>query len=281
MKNKNIKSVIVTGGTRGLGKSLVDHFLKKGFNVSTCSISKESCSALKAANIHHQDRLYIQQCDISNNSEVQKFVTNVINLFGKIDVLVNNAGIHVPIEKFYNNDPVDWMNTVNVNLNGVFLMSHYAVKNMIDKNFGRIINLSGGGATKPMPMYSAYSASKSAIVRLTECMAEELSDYDIRVNSIAPGFLATDIHKSSLAAGKNLLGDYYDFTVKNLKNGDENIRHAVDLVDLMSSTECTFNGKLISAIFDDWRKIQNSEKLSKDMFTLRRVDNQFIGEIKK
>ena len=148
-------------------------------------------------------------------------------------------------------------------------------------NFGRIINLSGGGATKPMPMYSAYSASKSAIVRLTECMAEELSDYDIRVNSIAPGFLATDIHKSSLAAGKNLLGDYYDFTVKNLKNGDENIRHAVDLVDLMSSTECTFNGKLISAIFDDWRKIQNSEKLSKDMFTLRRVDNQFIGEIKK
>ena len=124
MKNKNIKSVIVTGGTRGLGKSLVDHFLKKGFNVSTCSISKESCSALKAANIHHQDRLYIQQCDISNNSEVQKFVTNVINLFGKIDVLVNNAGIHVPIEKFYNNDPVDWMNTVNVNLNGVFPVSY-------------------------------------------------------------------------------------------------------------------------------------------------------------
>jgi len=272
-------NVIVTGGTRGLGKSVVEYFLTKKFNVATCSISKKSCEEFNTNVLFDSNRLYIERCDVSKQDEVEKFISNVLKKYQKIDILINNAGIHVPIEKFYNNDATEWINTINVNLNGVFLMSHYVVKHMITQNFGRIINLSGGGATKPMPLYSAYSASKAAIVRLTECMAEELLGYDILVNSIAPGFLATDIHKSSIDAGKELLGDYYEFTLKNLKEGGANIQNSIDLIELLSSKKCVFNGKLISAVFDDWKGIQNSGELSKELFTLRRVDNQFIGEI--
>ena len=273
-------NVVVTGGTRGLGKSVVEFFLSKGFNVATCSISKKSCDEFISNIVFDSNSLYIERCDVSKQDEVKKFISNVIKKYQKIDILINNAGIHVPIERFYNNNPAEWINTINVNLNGVFLMSHYVVKHMIDQKFGRIVNLSGGGATKPMPLYSAYSASKAAIVRLTECMADELLGNNILVNSIAPGFIATDIHNSSIDAGKELLGDYYEFTLKNLREGGANIQHAINLIDLLSSKKCAFNGKLISAIFDDWQGIQNSGELSKELFTLRRVDNQFIGEIK-
>ena len=118
-----------------------------------------------------------------------------------LDILVNNAGVYGPMGPIEENDWEAWVRAIQINLFGTVLMSRAVIPIFRGQNYGKIINLSGGGATAPLPRMSSYAASKAAVVRLTETLAEELRDAHVDVNAIAPGALNTRLLDEVLAAG--------------------------------------------------------------------------------
>jgi NAD(P)-dependent dehydrogenase (short-subunit alcohol dehydrogenase family) len=146
---------------------------------------------------------------------------------------------------------------------------------MKQKGRGKIINLSGGGATNPLPRLSAYAAGKAAVVRLTETLAEELRDFSIAVNAIAPGALNTRLLDEVLQAGPELVGgEFYERALKQRETGGAPLEKGVALcVYLASSDSDGITGKLISALWDPWEKLGHfrSELADSDIYTLRRI----------
>jgi len=140
---------------------------------------------------------------------------------------------------------------------------------------GKIINLSGGGATTPLPRISAYAASKAAIVRLTETLAEELREFTIAVNAVAPGALNTRLLDEVLAAGSDVVGkEFYEKSLKQRDSGGAPLEKAARLcVYLASEVSDGITGKLISAPWDPWESLHEyREQLAKsDVYTLRRI----------
>jgi NAD(P)-dependent dehydrogenase (short-subunit alcohol dehydrogenase family) len=146
---------------------------------------------------------------------------------------------------------------------------------------GAIVTFSGGGATGPLPRFDAYAASKAAVVRLSENIAIELASEGVRVNCVAPGFVATDLHLSTLAAGPDLAGaDYFQRTRAELESGGVPASHAAELVCqlLEDDAEAPFTGKLVSAQWDSWRDADFRRRLTDehDLGTLRRIDDVFF-----
>src|SRR5262249_10899388 len=144
--------------------------------------------------------------DVSNPEDAKRIVDTALGAWGKIDILVNNAGIYGP------KGPVDevewdqWVKAVAINLVGSALMCRTCLPNFKAQKYGKIIQISGGGATKPMPMVSAYAASKAAVVRFAETVAQEVKGFNIDVNSIAPGALNTKMLAEILEAGPERVG---------------------------------------------------------------------------
>lgn len=275
---KYSKTILITGGTRGVGKVISEHFLSFDYNLVICSSNYNSVENAKKYFSKYNKRVLVLKIDISLENEVLQLFHESKEKFKKIDVLVNCAGVHTPIGKVYNNESDEWKRSIEINLLGPFYTCKYLIPEMIKNNFGRIINLSGGGATKSMPHFSAYAAAKAGLVRFTETVADELRDYNITVNAVAPGFIATDIHKSSISAGERILGNYYWWTKDKLEKGGDDPIKTAKLIEFLSSNDCKISGKLISAIHDKWEKFNDNDQISKDMFTLRRVDDFFIVE---
>ncbi len=151
-------------------------------------------------------------------------------------------------------------------------------------NRGAVVTFSGGGATSPLPRFDAYAASKAGVVRLSENVASELAKDGVRVNCVAPGFVATDIHRSTLAAGPDLAGaGYFERTCAELERGGVPASEAAELVCLLLEHEpdAEFSGKLISAQWDDWREAGFRRRLAAapDLATLRRIDDAMFGPI--
>ena len=270
---------MITGATRGLGRIIAEHFLSLGYNVAICSKSKDSCRQIETLFSKWGKNLFVSQADVAAEKQMAEWVEKTAAKFGKIDVLINNAGIYGPVGKIFQNDSAAWIETMAVNCFGIFYACKHVIPHMIQKKFGRIINLSGGGATTPMPGYSAYSTSKAAVVRLTETMALELKEHGITVNAIAPGFIATDIHHATLKAGENAAGPFYQKTAEKMAAGGDDPMYAAKLAAFLASGDCRITGKLISAVFDNWNQFQSID-LHKDLYTLRRIDNCFFGEYK-
>jgi 3-oxoacyl-[acyl-carrier protein] reductase len=194
MKNKN-KVALITGSSRGIGKAIALRFAKYGMNI----VINYNNSELEANKIVQDiknkgvDAIAIK-CDVSIEEDVKKMINKVIKTFGKIDVLVNNAGIvyDVPLFKKTTNQ---WKRTFDVNLNGTFFCSKYIAQYMLKQGFGNIINIaSTNGINTTSPDCADYDASKAGIISLTRNLAEELAP-KIRVNCIAPGWILTDINK--------------------------------------------------------------------------------------
>jgi 3-oxoacyl-[acyl-carrier protein] reductase len=152
---------------------------------------------------------------------------------------------------------------------------------MKSQGYGKIINLSGGGATAPLPRFPAYAASKAAVVRFTETIAEELAASHIDVNAIAPGALNTRLLDQILEAGPERAGeDFYRRSLKQREEGGASLELAAQLALFLASSESDgISGRLISAVWDDWRSFPRyRERIQKsDVFTLRRIVPQDRG----
>jgi len=273
------KNIILTGGSQGLGKEIAKKFLQNGAFVAICArddiILKEAYDELLQYKSDEQ-QLLIGKTDISNNSEVEEFVLLCLKTFKKIDILVNNAGIHgskntIDEEKF---DFDGWISAININLIGTLNMCHAVVPYLKQNKSGKIINLSGGGATSPMPGMSAYAASKAAVVRLTETIALELKQFKIDVNAVAPGAMNTRLLNDVLSNGRGkVTEEYYQKALEQRKNGGTPPSLAAELCVYLASDESNgITGKLISAVWDDWKNLHNNlDKLDSDIYTLRRI----------
>lgn len=189
------KTIIVTGGSRGIGKSVVELLAKEGYNiVLNYNKSEENAKNIKEESTKKGYNVEIFKADVSKKEEVKKLVDFTINKFKKIDVLINNAGIS-QTKLFTEITEEDWNNMINTNLNSVFYMSQEVCKNMIHEKEGCIINISSIWGVIGASCEVHYSVSKAGIDAMTKSLAKELGPSNIRVNSIAPGIINTDMNK--------------------------------------------------------------------------------------
>ena len=268
------KIAIVTGAGRGIGKAIAIAFAQEGAGVVVVSRSlpevEETAAQLKA--LGH--RALALRVDVSSHADVTRMAGSVIEEFGKIDVLVNNSGIQGPIGPMMEADVEQWIQAVNTNLIGTFMCTRVVLPFMIKCSQGKIINLSGGGATSPRPYFSAYAASKAAIVRLTETLAEEVKVFNIQVNAIAPGAVNTRMLEQVLAAGKAAGEKALAEARQQLETGGTPPERAASLAVFLASSESDgLTGRLISAVWDNWQGMSGHipEIMSSDLYTLRRI----------
>lgn len=194
------KTVLVTGGSRGIGAATVKLFMQTGANVAFNYNKNYRLSEQLADSCEkYEGEIYFNECDVSDYQEVNGFIQRVLNKFGQIDVLVNNAGIweYDRIEEM----TVDkWRKTMQVNLDSAFYFTHFVVKYMKENNIkGSIINISSTAGQRGEAFHSHYAATKGALISFTKSLATELGPDGIRVNSVAPGWVNTDMSAEALA----------------------------------------------------------------------------------
>jgi NAD(P)-dependent dehydrogenase (short-subunit alcohol dehydrogenase family) len=277
MKLSNVIA-LVTGASQGLGRKIAEEYVREGAHVVICardgklieSTGKE-LEELAAAD----QRILTCTCDVSAAEQVETLFEEIERELGTLDVLVNNAGVYGPKGSSETVDFAGWRRAIEINLFGTFLPARIAIRQMKQKGRGKIINLSGGGATSPMPRISAYAASKAAVVRLTETLAEELREFSIDVNAVAPGALNTRLLDEILEAGPDTVGNpFFEKALQQRDSGGVPLEKAARLCVYLASRQSDgITGKLISAQWDPWENLhQFREELAKsDVYTLRRI----------
>ncbi len=274
---------VVTGAGTGIGKAIAAAFAANGDRVVACGrhLPPLEQAVRDAAGL--PGAVIAECCDVGDPAAVAALVERVLARERRIDVLVNNAGVYGPIGPAHENPVEEWIDAIRINLTGVFLMTRAVVPAMVRQGGGAIVNLSGGGATGPKPCYSAYAAGKAGVVRFTETVAEELRAQRIRVNAIAPGFIATRFHEQTLAAGARA-GPELEATRKKMQSGGDDPRRAAELAVFLAGPQAEgITGKLVSAVFDDWSSPGLAQALreSKDLYTLRRIDRFQFQEVRR
>jgi NAD(P)-dependent dehydrogenase (short-subunit alcohol dehydrogenase family) len=272
------RNAIVTGGSTGLGYAVAAAFLQEGANVAICGRNpeqlQEAGSRLNAA-AAPGSRAIAVVCDVSREEQVQELASRTLDEFGAVTILVNNAGVIGPIGKLEDLELHDWRTAMEINLFGVVSLCRVMLPHLRSRGYGKIVNLSGGGATSPRPFFGAYAASKAAVVRFTENLAEELRGSNIDVNAVAPGALNTRMFEETLAAGPERLGDtQFHQVLRQKESGGSSMERAADLCVYLSSAESDgITGKLISAPWDPWPELSHhlEELRTTDIYTLRRI----------
>ena len=189
------KTAIVTGGSRGIGATIVDSLAKEGYNVVlNYNKSEETAKKMKEEFTNSGYNVEIFKADVSKREEVKKMVEFTLSKFKNIDVLINNAGIS-QIMLFTDITDEDWNNMISVNLNSVFYTTQEVVKNMIHNKKGCIINISSIWGITGASCEVHYSVAKAGVDAMTKSLAKELGPSNIRVNSIAPGIIDTEMNK--------------------------------------------------------------------------------------
>jgi NAD(P)-dependent dehydrogenase (short-subunit alcohol dehydrogenase family) len=220
-------------------------------------------------------RVLTEQADVSSSSDVERVVNATLAAFGHIDILVNNAGIYGPKGGVEEVDWQEWLRAIEINLFGSVLMCRAVLPHFRTQGHGKVIQLSGGGATNPLPQISAYAVSKAAVIRFMETLAEEVRDSHIDVNAIAPGPLNTRMLEEILEAGPDKVGkSFYERSLQQKRAGGAPLDKAAELAVFLASERSNgITGKLISALWDPWNDLpEHLEDLrSTDIYTLRRI----------
>ncbi len=272
------KVAIISGANQGLGLEIAKHYLISGANVVLCARDEARLEEAKGGLRKFtgpQQAIQALPADVSKIEDVESVVNAAMDRFGRIDILVNNAGVYGPKGAIEEIDWREWVRAIEINLFGSVLAARAVLPCMKARRKGKIIQLSGGGATNPLPYLSAYAVSKAGIVRFVETLAEEVREYQIEVNAIAPGALNTRLLDEILAAGPGKVGRiFYEKAVKQKEQGGAPLARGAELaVFLGSSLSDGVTGKLISAIWDKWENFpqQVKELESSDVYTLRRI----------
>jgi NAD(P)-dependent dehydrogenase (short-subunit alcohol dehydrogenase family) len=212
--------------------------------------------------------------DVSRPEDVDRLVEFALTGLGEIVILVSNAGVYGPKGGIDQSDWSDWTQAVEINLFGSVLPARELVAHFTRRGYGKIVQLSGGGATGPLPGLSAYAASKAAVVRFAETLAEELREHRVDVNAIAPGPLNTRMLDEVLRAGPALVGeDFFKRALEQQRSGGIPPRQGAKLaVFLGSAASDGITGKLLSAVWDPWPELpERRADLDSDVYTVRRI----------
>jgi 3-oxoacyl-[acyl-carrier protein] reductase len=272
--------IAIAGASSGIGEALARALGGEGHTVFICGRRHERLIEIA----RQVPSLHAVACDITDESQVAGFAAAIAAELDGLDALINCVGAFGEIGPATGADSSLWWDTVRLNLFGPYLTIKHCVPLLENGTKPRIINLSGGGAFGPFPNYSAYACSKAALVRLTECLAVELQPQNIRVNSISPGVIATDIHNATLAAGEQRAGRLqYRRAISIMSDGKPSMNGVIDCVGAMLSPGFDrLTGKTISCNFDPWQTeafLAHIEDITaSDLYTLRRLNAANLNE---
>jgi len=266
---------IITGASQGLGKAIAAQFLREGAGVVICARDAALLSEAREELAASGGPVLAKPCDVSDEKQVGELVAFAQRELGEVHVLVSNAGVYGPMGPTEEVDLQEWRRALDINLFGTLLPCRAVIPYFKQTGRGKIIIISGGGATNPLPNVSAYAASKAAVVRLMETLAEELRPHGVEVNAVAPGALKTRLVEQVIAAGPEKVGAA--FFAKNKKWADEGatpLELGAELCAWLASAESDgITGKLISAQWDPWARLHEhrAELAASDIYCLRRI----------
>jgi NAD(P)-dependent dehydrogenase (short-subunit alcohol dehydrogenase family) len=271
------RAALVTGASQGLGKEIAIAYVKQGASVAICArdlamieATREELRALASGS----QRVIARACDVSKPDQVTALVEHAVATFPELDILVNSAGIYGPKGLVEDNEWTAWVQAIEIDLYGAVLLCRAIVPQLKRRGYGKIIQLSGGGATAPLPRLSAYATAKAAVVRFAETLALEVRENKIDVNCIAPGALNTRMLDEVLAAGPDAVGkDFYERSLKQKESGGAPLDKGAALAVFLASAQSDgITGKLISAVWDPWSDLpEHASDLAGDIYTLRRI----------
>jgi NAD(P)-dependent dehydrogenase (short-subunit alcohol dehydrogenase family) len=272
------RAAIITGGSQGLGLAIARNYVIEGASVLLCA---RDAGGLRAARdelrtFAGSDQIVeIEAADVSKVGDVARLTKRAFEKFSRIHILVNNAGVYGPKGVIEDVDWSQWVEAIEINLLGSVLLCRAVLPHFKANHYGKIVQLSGGGATNPLPRISAYAAAKAAVVRFCETLAEEVREEHIDVNCIAPGALNTRLLDEVLSDGPGKVGqEFYARALKQKREGGAPLQRGADLATFLGSAKSDgITGKLLSAIWDPWPDLPARLKdlQETDIFTLRRI----------
>jgi 3-oxoacyl-[acyl-carrier protein] reductase len=271
--------VVITGATRGLGRLIAERFWDSGDDLIFIARNENDLNRIArecetTSQITGQ-KAYFFAADLSDPAQIPSVINAIHNVAGEPDILINNAGIQGPIGPLHTNDWSEWQACLNVCLLAPVQICRGLLPSMIHRRFGRIVNISGGGAASPRPNFSSYATAKCALVRFSETLALEVGRYGITINCVAPGAMYSSLTEKILEAGAEYAGNKEIESARRLiQENPHSEKRAADLVYFLTTEKCAhISGKLISAVWDPWENLPDVARviMESDVYTLRRI----------
>jgi NAD(P)-dependent dehydrogenase (short-subunit alcohol dehydrogenase family) len=259
--------VLVTGGSMGIGLAVAQALAARGDELILVARGEDALHAAAETLPGTGHR----SCALDVSDEEAWAAVQLDELGG----LVCAAGVMTPIGAIGDYAPSEFMRTLEINVLGTLLAVRHCLP-ALRRGSGSVVTFGGGGATAPLPRFDAYAASKAAVVRLTENLSSVIAP--VKVNCVAPGFVATRLHDATLAAGRDGAGaEFHEKTRATVEAGGFPASEAAELVALLLG-DVPFSGRLISAQWDSWRDVEFHERLARDpdLATLRRIDGEMF-----
>ncbi len=270
MRSFKEKGVLITGAGRGIGKRLAIGFAAEGARVGLLARSKAELDLADLEIEHGGGSSLRLRADVRDYDQVVTAVERMRSVYGGVHALICAAGIQGPIGPLAESNPKEWTDVFQVNVIGAMHACRAVLPQMIERRSGKIILIAGGGSESPRPNFTAYAASKTALVRFAESLAEEVADYNIQVNCLAPGATYTNMTDEILRAGdKAGWREVQEASEVRSTGGTPPDRQIGLALFLASERSNHINGKLIH-VDDDWRRMEHST-VHTGSYTLRRM----------
>jgi NAD(P)-dependent dehydrogenase (short-subunit alcohol dehydrogenase family) len=265
------KTVLITGAGRGIGKRLALGFAQAGARVGLVARSQGELDLAKLEIEQAGGTALRIRTDVRDLGHMESAVDRVRSAYGGLDILIGAAGVLGPIGPLLRTKPKAWSEAIEINLIGTVNSCRAVLPSMVEKRSGKIILLGGPGSGYTRPNFTAYAASKTAIVRLVECLADEVRDHNVQVNCMAPGPTYSHMTDEILHAGEDLAGAREIEEAEKVRvTGGILPEKQVQLALFLASDRSNhISGKLIH-VNDDWKRLEQ-ENMRAEMYTLRRV----------
>jgi NAD(P)-dependent dehydrogenase (short-subunit alcohol dehydrogenase family) len=265
------KSVLISGAGRGIGKRLAMGFAQAGARVALLARSQAELDLAKLEIEQAGGNALRLRADVRDAEQVAAAVDRIRVVFGGLDILIGAAGVQGPIGPLVSTKPAAWAETFATNVIGVQNCCRAVLPHMIERRSGKLVLIACGGAGHPRPNFTAYAASKAAVARFAECLAEEVRDHNVQVNCVAPGGSYTHMTDEILHAGEDRAGarEIAEAEQVRVTGGIAPEKQIALVLFLASARSNHVSGKLIH-VNDDWRRFER-ENMKPELFTLRRV----------
>lgn len=265
------KSVLITGAGRGIGKRLAMGFAESGARVGLLARSQAELDLAKLEIEQAGGNALRLRADVRDLEQISAAVDRMRAVFGGLDILIAAAGVPGPIGSILSTKPKAWAEAIEINLIGVVNACRAALPTMVEKRSGKIIILAGNGAAASRPHFSAYAASKAAVVRFAECLADEVRDDNVQVNCILPGAAHSHMTDEILHAGEARAGlkEIEEAEQVRITGGVKPEKQTQLALFLASESSNHISGKLIH-VNDDWKRFEK-DNMKPELYTLRRV----------
>jgi short-subunit dehydrogenase len=277
------KTVLITGASRGLGREIASLFYSKGTDLILTGRNLSDLYKVKTTLLDPRNgTIDCYSLDLGDEEAIKSFSSLLDEHLYEVDILINNAAVQGPVGPFLENEWNLWTECFRVDLMAPVYLARLVLPGMIRRKYGRIISISGGGATAGRPFFSAYASAKSALVRFSETLADEVKESGITVNCVAPGAMGSRMTEEIVKAGPDIAGiNEYLHAFELVSQGSTaTMKRAAELVLFLASFQGdNITGKLISAIWDPWEELHTKQEkiIHSDIFTLRRITPEDRG----